>query len=149
MFFLAAGTFSAPPCNGTPCLNCPDEKLPREENQAFLLKEADDIFQEVSRLRGLPIKSPVQKEFKDKAFFRNYYLQLLMEQYPPERKRAMEKAYAFMGFLPPHTDLIQAYLNVFLGMVQGLYDPQTKTLYLADWADRREYIPVGDELNHL
>jgi hypothetical protein len=109
-----------------------------DKSQAEILQEADGLFREVSRLRGLPIKHPVQKEFKNQAFFWEYYLRVLQEQYPPEKKRNYEKAFAVFGFLPPETDLIQTYLDAFVGVVRGLYDPKSKTLYIADWIDSGE-----------
>ncbi len=117
------------------CPHCPAPGAMDPEAQAEVLQQADDIFKEVSRLRGLPIKNPVAKKFADKAFFREYYSRLLNEQYPPEKKRAAEKAYALLGFLPGGTDLIQTYLDSFLSVAQGLYDPESKTLYIADWID--------------
>ena len=109
------------------------DALANQKDQSDILQEADDIFAEVSRLSGLPIKYPVQKKFGDQAFFRDYYLQLLQEQYPPEKKKAFEKAFTFFGFLSPGADLIQTYLDSFMKVVEGLYDPKTKTLYIADW----------------
>jgi hypothetical protein len=107
--------------------------LANQKDQAEILQEADDIFAEVSDLSGLPIKHSVEKKFGDQAFFRDYYLRLLQEQYPPEKEKAFEKAFAFLGFLPPGSDLIQTYLDSFMKVVEGLYDPNTKTLYIADW----------------
>ncbi len=113
--------------------NLSPDVLANQKDQADILREADDIFAEVSRLSGLPIKYPVQKKFGDQAFFRNYYLQSLQEQYPPEKQKAFEKAFTFFGFLPPGADLIQTYLDSFMKVVEGLYDPKTQTLYIADW----------------
>lgn len=109
------------------------EFLANRVDQAEILQEADAIFAEVSRLSGLPIKYPVQKKFGNKAFFHDYYLQALQEQYPSEKKIAFEKAFTFFGFLSPGTDLIQTYLDSFMKVVEGLYDPKTQTLYIADW----------------
>jgi hypothetical protein len=117
----------------TPPQNASPDELASQKDQAEILQEADDIFAEVSRLRGLPIKHPVEKKFANRAFFHDYYLRLLQAQYPPEKKRAYEKAFTLLGFLPPKADLIQTYLDSFLKVVEGLYDPKTKTLYIADW----------------
>jgi hypothetical protein len=113
--------------------NLSPDAIANQKDPTELIQEADGIFAEVSRLSGLPIKTPVQKKFEDQAFFRDYYLQLLQEQYPPEKKRAFEKAFTFFGFLAPGADLIQTYLDSFMKVVEGLYDPKTKTLYIADW----------------
>ena len=109
------------------------DALASQKDHDEILQEADGIFLEVSRLSGLPILQQVDKKFEDRAFFHDYYLRLLQEQYPPEKKWDYEKAYALFGFLPPGSDLIQNYLDSFLKVVQGLYDPKTKTLYIADW----------------
>jgi hypothetical protein len=107
--------------------------LANQKDQTEILQEADGIFAEVSRLSGLPIKYPVEKKFENQAFFHDYYFQLLQQQYPPEKKKAFEKAFTFFGFLAPGGDLIQTYLDSFMKVVEGLYDPKTKTLYIADW----------------
>lgn len=114
-----------------------------------ILQEADDLFREVSRLRGLPILRPVQKQLENRDFFRRYYLRLLQKQYPPEKKQAYEKAFRLFGFLPPGADLIETYLASFMKVVNGLYDPPTQTLYIADWigAEDQEKTLVH-ELDH-
>src|SRR5205823_4096661 len=82
------------------CLDCPQDPSSGENSQNPLFPQADELFREVSRLRGLPIKGPVKKKMAGPGFFRDYYTRLLQEQYPPEKKRAVEKAYALFGFLP-------------------------------------------------
>jgi hypothetical protein len=119
------------------------------QSQAAILSEADDIFKEVSWLRGLPIKKPVEKKFENRIFFRDYYSRLLNEQYPPAKKAAYEKAYSLFGFLPENTDLIRTYLDSFLMTVQGLYDPRSKTLYIADWINPDDLEgTLAHELDH-
>lgn len=100
-------------------------------------------------MRGEPIQRPVDKKFEGQAFFRNYYLQLLEKKYPPEKKKAIEKAYSFLGFLPPGADLIQTYLDSLMKVEQGLYDPKTRTLYIADWINSKDQEEtLAHELTH-
>jgi hypothetical protein len=115
------------------------EEKASQKDQTEILQEADSVFKEVSRLSGLSILKPVPKSFKNKIFFRDYYRRQMREQYPPAKKLAYEKAYTLLGMLPAGTDLIDAYLSGFLKEVQGLYDPQAKMLYIADW------VPPGDQ----
>ena len=125
---LAFFLLPAPPCR------CQDpEWLANRKSQTDILEEADSIFLEVSQLRGKPILQPVATKFENRSFFENYYRRQLEELYPPSKKRNTENAYALLGFLPQRADLIQTYLDSFLGVVDGLYDPKTKTLYIADW----------------
>ena len=125
------------------------DQLAAEKSQADIFGEADSIFQEVARLRGEPIKQPVAKKFENQAFFRAYYQHLLEEQYPPQKKEAIEAAYVFFGFLPRGSDLIQYYLDSFMKVVQGLYDPKTKTLYIADWIQSgNQEETLAHELTH-
>ena len=120
-----------------------------QKSQTEIIQEADDVFKEVSHLRGLPIKNSVKKEFKDRVFFRDYYLKLLNEQYPPKKKTGWEKAFQKFGFLPEGADLIKTYLDSFLKVVQGLYDPQAKTLYIADWiSPGNQESTMAHELTH-
>jgi hypothetical protein len=123
--------------------------LAEQKNQADILQEADSIFAEVSRLRGEPIQRPVAKKFENRAFFRAYYQNLLEVQYPPEKKKKTEKAYSFFGFLPPGADLIQTYLDSFMKVEEGLYDPRTQTLYIADWINsKNQEETLAHELTH-
>lgn len=115
------------------------EEKASQKDQFEILQEADVVFKDVSRLSGLSVLKPVPRAFKDKAFFRDYYRRQMQEQYPPAKKLAYEKAYALLGLLPAGTDLIDTYLSGFLRSVQGLYDPEAKTLYIADW------VPSGDQ----
>jgi hypothetical protein len=125
------------------------DQIASHKDQEEILQEADSIFAEVSRLSGLAIKSPVAKKFENKAFFRDYYTRQLEQQYPPAKKAAYEKAYMILGFLPPGGDIIRSYLDSFLKVVQGLYDPKTKTLYLADWIDWQDQEnTLAHELTH-
>ncbi len=122
---------------------------PAPEAQADLLAKADSVLEEVSRLSGLPIHDNVSIEFKDRDFFENYYALRLQAQYPPARQAAVEKAYVLLGFLRPGEDLIQTYLDSFLKSVQGYYDPDQKTLVLADWADpQSQEMTMAHELTH-
>ena len=147
---LAAGLLVLTnPFNPVQALSGDPASLAAEKNQADIFQEADSIFAEVSRLRGEPIKEPVAKKFENQAFFRAYYQHLLEEQYPPQKKLAIEKAYAFFGFLPPGSDLIQTYLDSFMKVVEGLYDPKTKTLYIADWIQSgNQEETLAHELTH-
>lgn len=134
---------------GSQNLSDDPEALANLKKPEEILQEADSIFAEVSRLRGEPIRRPVAKKFENKAFFRSYYERLLDKQYPPERKRDYEKAYALFGFLPPGADLIQTYLDSFMTAVEGLYDPDTRTLYVADWINSEDQEEtMAHELTH-
>ena len=122
---------------------------PAPEIQADLLAKADSVLESVSRLSGLPIHDNVSIEFKDRDFFANYYASRLQAQYSPARQAAVEKAYVLLGFLSPGENLIQTYLDSFLNSVQGYYDPDQKTLVLADWADpESQEMTMAHELTH-
>jgi hypothetical protein len=113
------------------------DRIIDEKSQSEILRQADDMFREISRLRGLPIKHPIQKAFENQAFFRDYYSKRLGEQYPPSKKQGWEKGFQALGLLPKGLDLIETYLNAFMKVVRGLYDPKSKTLFIANWIDSR------------
>ena len=122
---------------------------PVDSSSSAVLDQADEVLKEVSRLAGLPPKTPVKKELKSRDFFSRYFLDLLQQQYPPEKKAALEKAYVFFGFLAPGTDLVESTQASMLKNVQGLYDPEAKTLYLADWVgDDLQATVLAHELTH-
>ena len=117
--------------------------------QADLLGKEDEILQAVSRISGLPIRQEVAVDFKDLDFFQGYYRVRLERQYPPRRLAAVEKAYGLLGFLRPGDRLIDAYLRSFVGDVEGLYDPDTKTLYLREGVpEEKQEMVLAHELTH-
>lgn len=96
------------------------------------------LLEEVSRLRGLPVLKHVPVLTQGKEFFRDHYRQALLEQYPPEIKGPTERAFALLGFLPPGGDLIEIYLDAYLRVVRGVYDPGTGVLYLAEGLEAKD-----------
>jgi hypothetical protein len=130
-FFLGNGSLWTQPSTSS------IDRIIDEKSQAEILRQADDMFRELSRLRGLPIKHSVQKTFEGQAFFREYYSKRLEEQYPPSKKQGWEKGFEALGLLPRGMDLIETYMNAFMKVVRGLYDPKTKTLYIANWIDSK------------
>ncbi len=124
IFLIPLGVQAAP----LPNVNL--EGIASLQTQDELAQEADGILQELSVMRGVPITRKVKLALADKEFFARYYLRRLQSQYPSPEKENDEAAFRALGLLGKNDDLITTYLRLFLTLVQGLYDPDTKTLYL-------------------
>jgi hypothetical protein len=113
--------------------SAPDlETLASEKNLSELSQDAGEMLHGLANLRGVPVHGKVKIAFADKEFFARYYLRQLQAQYPSQTKNVEETAFRTLGLLGQKDDLFFAYLRVFLSMVRGLYDPDTKTLYLLE-----------------
>ncbi|HUO57847.1 MAG TPA: hypothetical protein VMV05_06685 [bacterium] len=103
------------------------------------LADADNIFQQIARVRGMDARQQPPIEFEDREFFRRYFTKNFQEQIPPERADALVKASMALGFLDRPADIIRAKVDETVEGVKGIYDPETKILYLADWIDPRKW----------
>lgn len=101
-----------------------------QKSQDELSQEAEGILEDLADLRGVHLMKKVNIAFANKDFFGRYYLRRLQTQYPSAEKTNYEEAFQALGLLGKGEDLFSSYINVFLSVVQGLYDPETKTLVM-------------------
>ena len=114
-----------------------------------LLKLAEETLADVSRLRELPVKSPITKGISTRQQIKAYLLERIEEEYPAEELSIEQKALAKLGLIPPELDLLQALLQLLIEQVAGFYDPKTGRLYVADWVPAKMQRPVlAHELTH-
>jgi hypothetical protein len=125
------------------------EAIASQKSQEEITQEADEILEELAAIEGVSVKKKVKVSFVDREFFERYYLSHLQTQYPPQEKDAYETAFQALGLLGKGEDLFTSYLKVFLSVVKGLYDPESKTLYLLKGASSTEQERVlAHELVH-
>jgi hypothetical protein len=109
-----------------------DEELNRIDRDE-LMSESDEILQKLAEFRGLKVKAKVEKAFKNKAFFKNYFRKSMEKETPVSSRSGYEDAMVWLGLLPPHSDWLAKISETMSDRILGLYDPETKMLYLADW----------------
>ncbi|MBI3324858.1 MAG: hypothetical protein HYZ92_06220 [Candidatus Omnitrophica bacterium] len=101
--------------------------------EAELEALVDATLPEVSKLRGLAVLAAVRKRVGDKETIRRNIERELATQYPGETLARKGRAWARLGLLPADVDLPTAVLRLYTGQLAGMYDPESKALYLANW----------------
>jgi len=145
MVVAASGSRAYDP-SGNPCdhFNPSEAKGQSLEKQLTqidrdeLMQESDDLLQELAEFRGLKVKYKVEKSFKDKEFFRGYFKKILEKANPPDTRKGFEEAMVWLGMLPPKSDWMTQSSETMADRILGLYDPETKMFYLADWRSSQQ-----------
>ncbi len=120
----------AAPIDLNPTKNIDLEAIASQKSQEEIAREADEILRELASIKGISVKKKVKVAFVEREYLGRYYLSHLQAQYPPQEKEAYETAFQALGLMGKGEDLFSSYLSVFLSVVRGLYDPESKTLYL-------------------
>ena len=109
----------------------------------------DALFAETSELRQLPILRPVRSTALSRASIEQKVLATFKEQTTPDEIRAAELAMKRLGLVPGDFDLQRTQTALLTEQLAGLYDPQAREFYLADWIDPTLQQPViVHELTH-
>lgn len=113
---LLAGTFAVPAAAGAQ-----DDALDAQ---------FDEITQEVSDIRGLPIESEVVEDFLPRGDLQARLLDDFDEDYPEAEREADQQLLAALGMIPEDTDLGQLYLDLYTEQIAGFYDPEANELFV-------------------
>ncbi len=105
--------------------------LAQDSEQLF--RFADQIFTEVSNLRGLEIHAPVQKGVKSAAEIRESLRLQIEKEYGAERIENDRRLLVRLGVIPADYEYLSEVLDLFDEQVAGYYDPKSKTLFIASW----------------
>mgnify|MGYP001580564636 CR=1 FL=1 len=100
---------------------------------ADVIQLADVLLPVVSALRGLAVRSPVEKRLADKATVRNIVQREMAKRHSNDALARKGKALIKLGLLPPYVNLQEYVIHLYTHQLAGMYDPDTNTLYLADW----------------
>lgn len=90
----------------------------------------DEITQEVSDIRGLPIESEVVEDFLPRGDLQARLLDDFDEDYPEAEREADQQLLAALGIIPEDTDLGQLYLDLYTEQIAGFYDPEANELFV-------------------
>lgn len=94
------------------------------------LKQVEPILQQVSRLRGLPIKKSVLVETLNRQQLQQELNKHMKADMPPERLEGEQALYTLWGMLPPHYALEKTIIELYSSQIGGFYDPATQVMYL-------------------
>lgn len=114
-----------------------------------LLTTADSIFEQMSQITGLPIRSALRKQLVNRADVRKYLTENLRQEYTPEELHFQEATLKAFGLVAPDFDLAKFLITFYTEQAAGFYDPRRKTMYVADWvsADMQGLV-LAHELTH-
>jgi hypothetical protein len=124
---------------------------PDPVTQDHYVRFAGQMLREIAAIRGLPVKREVPILFKDKEFFRKYFSRQMREDFPPKKLQPILKAYQAMGLYDPTgvKDPYEEEVEGVLTSIRGLYDPEKKAVYIAEWTDPSDWDDlVAHELAH-
>src|SRR5262249_46827630 len=84
----------------------------------------------VQALRGLKAKAEVPLSFLDRAGLRAYLQKGFDKDYPAGDRADDQRRLEALGLLQPGEDIAKSVLDLYTQEVVGLYDPETKRMYL-------------------
>jgi len=141
LLVLVLSSPSSPPAQG--------QKAPGTAAESELLTEAEEVLQEISQIRGLEVKRPVRKGLKSQAELRAFVLKKLEEEYTDQEILNQSKALVKLGLLPRGARLKELLVNLLTEQIAGVYDPEEKIFYIADWMPEVLQKPImAHELTH-
>jgi len=118
-------------------------------DQAAVIDVTQQILDQVSQLRGLPVLRPVKAALQSRQGIERSLIQDLHEKVKPGEFEAATKALIKFGLVPRNFKYRQFLIKVLTEQVAGYYRPKTKNLYLADWLSLDEQRTVMvHELTH-
>lgn len=92
-------------------------------------EERRAIEQQVSELRGLPFRRPVNYRRIPRAQLRDVLLQEVREQFTPEEARRYGRALEAFGLIPRGLDLMALMIRLYDEQVGAFYLPRERALY--------------------
>jgi hypothetical protein len=110
---------------------------------------ATELAPGVERAMGLEFKYPPKVAVRDSADVRQYLLDKLETELPPDEIERTSLAYQLFGLIPDSLDLAQLILDLYTEQIVGFYDPITDSLFVVSGADELQVrLIVAHELVH-
>ena len=106
---------------------------------------------QVSQIRGLQALTEPELKLLDHSSLTAYLADQFERDYLPNEREADQKEFVLLGLLKPTDNLVQIQLNLLSDQVIGVYDSQTKSLFVV--ADQAGFGPgermtYAHEFNH-
>lgn len=116
---------------------------------AKVIETTAQLLDEVSKLRGLKILSPVKSGAKTRNEIEQEIVRGFEEDTTPAEIEATNKTLIAYGLVPKNFNYREFMIRLMTEQVAGFYKPRTKELFLADWNDLEQQKPVMvHELQH-
>ncbi len=114
-----------------------------------LLTQADELFQEMSRITGLPIKAPLKKRTVSRKEIEEFLIHNLHAEYTPQEIQVQQATLQAFGLVSRDFDLEKFLIRFFTEQAAGFYDPRRKTMFIADWIKpQMQQLVLAHELTH-
>ncbi len=142
---LLAATGVAAQQASPPVLLPPPANAPNAE----FIQAADNVLDEMSKLLSLPILSPLKKSMRSRDEIQTYLLLKMKEDKDPGKRYADQKTLEKFGLLPKNYPLQEKLVSILTEQIAGLYDPDSKEFFIADWTTPAdEETVMAHELTH-
>ncbi len=103
-----------------------------------LLKEADAVIEEASRVRGLSLKSRLDRSVKDRIELTAIIERQLRERYARPDAHLEGAMFRVLGLIPTGASYEETIIKLLSESVESRYDPRQKVLYVASWLPESE-----------
>ena len=114
-----------------------------------LLAQADSVFQQMSELTGLLIKSSLKKQVISRPEVSEYISETLHSEMTPQEMHVQEATLQAFGLVPPDFNLEKFLVSFYTEQAAGFYDPLRKTMFIADWVEPdMQRTVLAHELTH-
>jgi uncharacterized protein DUF6782 len=114
-----------------------------------LLATAEQVFQQMSGITGLPIRAPLKKELVSRPQVEKFMTAKIHEDYTPVELHVQEATLKAFGFVSSDFNLEKFLVDFYTEQAAGFYDPDRKTMYIADWAPAEmQALVLAHELTH-
>ncbi|NWG12442.1 MAG: hypothetical protein HXY20_02780 [Acidobacteria bacterium] len=121
----------------------------QEDAARQLLETADEIVQQVAKIRGLVPKAPINKGVKTKEEISEYLVRSVSKHYDEKELSREGKLLEKAGFIPDGSQYKDLVMRLLTEQVGGYYDPDEKTFFIAGWLPMEQQRPVMvHELTH-
>ena len=125
------------------------QEPPATTSAPSLLATADDVFQEMSRITGLPVRAPLKKQILSRPEIKKILEQNLHEEYTPRDIHIQESVLRAFGLVSRDFDLAKFLITFYTEQAAGAYDPRRKTMFIADWpTEEMQRLVLAHELTH-
>ncbi len=123
--------------------------LMQQSGADALFKAADEITQQVVRIRGLEPKAPIKKGIETREEIAGYLDRRVKEDYSEKDLLREGKLLEKLGLIPQATKYRDLVMKLLTEQVGGYYDPDMKTLFIAGWLPMDQQGPVlAHEITH-
>lgn len=122
---------------------------PAGKSNAEFLAAADEVLQEMVKITGWELKTPLKKSIRTREEIHAYVLQQMNEEKDAKERYASTRSAEAFGLIPKNFNLDSFLVDLLTEQIAGLYDPKAHEFYIADWiAPDEQRMVMSHELTH-